>query len=390
MNVLYYINYNAPPIKTFPNLSMPPVEHIYLHGKSKNKPEIDIKKGINEIGFLSYNKDYYELYNIQQALYRNTSCVYRLLCMTLLSLEKAFNPNTYNVDYSEISSPMLGMLSASDFNGINGENLSSYMIYMEESLIKIHATLLNIYNTRTATAAYNLRSHFSITPPNYRLKSLSKYKMSDFITEHHLSHRIRIYQMLTANPIAFKYLFLDGHVESKRISNNKIRIYFSRANMKPTNYVPTRYEFSLNVKGIGLLYQTFLSAILHDAMPNYARPDDISQRHLAINTLCTIIVMELLLIHWDHLSKYLQFYYNQDQGVYTFCKLLSDLSKQMEDNNTTISQRLFNMHVQLMDIISTAEMEIKNYRSNFTNYMEYMKSIGFPRLNTRPFIWLDM
>ena len=150
------------------------------------------------------------MYNIQQALYRNTSCVYRLLCMTLFSLEQAFNPNKYNVDYSEIDSPMYDMLNASDLNGINGNNLSSYMIYMEESLIKIHTILLNIYNIRTATAAYNLRSHFSIVPPNYRLKSPSKYKMSDFITEHHLSHRIQIYQMLTANPIAFKHLFLHA------------------------------------------------------------------------------------------------------------------------------------------------------------------------------------
>ena len=380
MSILYYINYDAPHIKTFPNLSMPPVEHIYLHGKSKNKPEIDIKKGINEIGFLSYNKDYYELYNIQQALYRNTSCVYRLLCMTLFSLEQAFNPNKYNVDYSEIDSPMYDMLNASDLNGINGNNLSSYMIYMEESLIKIHTILLNIYNIRTATAAYNLRSHFSIVPPNYRLKSPSKYKMSDFITEHHLSHRIQIYQMLTANPIAFKHLFLHADVESKRISNNKIHICFSSASMKPTNYVPTRYKFSLDVRGIGSLYHAFLSAILHDDMPNYARPDDISQKYLAINTLCTIIVMELLLIHWDHLSEYLQFYYNHDESKYTFCALLSDLSKQMDDNNTTISQRLFDMHVQLMDIISTAEMEMKNYRSNFTNYVEYMRNIRFARL----------
>ena len=214
--------------------------------------------------------------------------------------------------------------------------------------------------------------------------------MSDFITEHHLSHRVQIYQMLTANSIAFKYLFLHGDVESKRISNNKIRIHFSRINIKPTNYVPTRYEFSLNVKGIGILYQTFLSAILHDAMPNYARPDDISQKHLAINTLCTIIVMELLLIHWDHLSKYLRFYYNHDSCVYTHCKLLYDLSERMGDNNTTISERLSDMHAQLMRIISTAEMEIKNYRTNFTNYAEYMKNIRVPRLNTRPFVRLDM
>ena len=118
-------------------------------------------------------------------------------------------------------------------------------------------------------------------------------------------------------------------------------------------------------------------------MPNYARPDDISQKHLAINTLCTIIVMELLLIHWDHLSKYLQFYYNHDESKYTFCALLSDLSKQMDDNNTTISERLFDMHVQLMHIISTAEMEMKNYRSNFTNYVEYMRNIRFARLTQR-------
>ena len=323
------------------------------------------------------------MYNIQQALYRNASCVYRLLCMTLFSLEQAFNPNNYNADYTKISGPIHDMLRASDLNGVTGKNLSSYMIYMEESLIKIHTILLNIYNVRTATAAYNLRSHFSIVPPNHRLKSPTKYKMSDFITEHHLSNRIQIYQMLTTNPIAFKQLFLHADVEGERISNNKMHISFSTASIKPTNYVSTRYKFSLNLKGIGSLYYTFLSAILHDDMPNYARPNDISQKHLAINTLCTIIVMELLLIHWNHLCKYLQFYYNCDMGKHTFSKLLHDLADQIGDNNTTISEKLFGMHVQLMNIISKAEVEIKNYRTNFTNYMEYMRSIKFPKLVQR-------
>ncbi len=389
MNTLYYINYRAPRIKTFPNLSMPPVESIFLHGKSKNKPEINIKKGISEIDFLSYNEYYYELYNIQQALYRNTSSVYRLLCMILFSLEQAFNPNTYNVDYSEIDSPMVDMLNLSELNGINGENLSSYMIYMDESLIKIHTILLNIYDIRTATSAYNLRNHFSITPPNYRLKS-SKYKMSDFITEYHLWNRIKIYQMLTDNPITFIHLFLDGDINVNKVPNNKIQIQFSRNYIRPTNYVSTRYQFDLNTEGIGILYYTFLSTILHDAIPNHARPDDISQKHLAINALCTIMVMELLLIHWRHLSKYLKFYYNGGSRKHTFCQLLNEMSEQVSSSNTTISNRLHNMHVQLMNIINIAEMEIKNYKSNFNDYVKHVQSARLARLNDRPFAYLNI
>ena len=160
--------------------------------------------------------------------------------------------------------------------------------------------------------------------------------------------------------------------------------------MKPTNYVSTRYQFDLNTEGIGILYHTFLSTILHDAIPNHARPDDISQKHLAINALCTIIVMELLLIHWRHLSKYLKFYYNGGSRKHIFSKLLSEMSEQVSSSNTTISNRLGNMHAQLMNIIRIAEMEIKNYKSNFNDYVKHVQSARFAQLHDRPFTYLNI
>ena len=97
MNNLYFtiVNYTAPDIRTFPNLSIPPMEHVYLQRELTDRSEISIEKGIQEMEIIEKHENLRELYSIQQSIYGNTAYLYRLLYDILSLLEKAFNQNSY-------------------------------------------------------------------------------------------------------------------------------------------------------------------------------------------------------------------------------------------------------------------------------------------------------
>ena len=156
-------------------------------------------------------------------------------------------------------------------------------------------------------------------------------------------------------------------------SNKHIHIHFRE------NDIDIEHHFTLNATNIGMLYYTLLSAVLHDAIPEYTKPDDINKKHLAFNGLCSIIVMELLLIHWEKLSRSLKFFYNSGFGRNVFSQLIYKLGDELSggnplDRNNPVGQKFFEMHVELMHIIEMAESQIKEYRRNFTNYMNYIQT----------------
>ena len=376
--MLFLINYWSPNIGTFPNLSMPSMERTYLQMELTGKSEVSIENGIQEMEVMRKHKNLRELYNIQQLIYGNAAYLYRLLHRILSLFEETFNPNIYHnskgYDYSEISNSILNLLDSSDFNEDDREALSSHISHINQSLVKFHSILLNIYDIKTSTACHNLRNYFSISPPNKSLKT-SKYKMSEYITENHSGQRIPLFQTFTKNPTAFKHLFLTSSIEIEKsppddkgnIKEKHIRIHFRERD------IDIKAFFDLSTNSLGLLYHDLLSAILHDAIPHYTKPDDISKQYLASNTLCTIIVMELLLIHWKNLSKCLRCYYNNTFRRYVFSQVIYELSKKLPEDNP-VSEKLFDSHVQLMDIIEAIEIERKKYTQNFANYMKYIQT----------------
>ena len=97
MNNLYFaiVNYKSPDIRTFPNLSIPPMEHVYLQRELTDRSEVSIEKGIQEMVIIEKHEKLRELYSIQQSIYGNTAYLYRLLYDILSLLEKTFNQNSY-------------------------------------------------------------------------------------------------------------------------------------------------------------------------------------------------------------------------------------------------------------------------------------------------------
>lgn len=392
MNTLYFViaNYQSPDIRIFPNLSIPPMEHVYLQKELTDRFEVSIEKGIQEMEIIGKYDGLRELYSIQQSIYSNTAYLYRLLYDILSLLEKTFNQNSYipSAGYygdetdkgSEIWESINHLLD--DTLLLNSKNL--HLNHINESLVKLHSILLELYHIKTATACYSLRNYFSIAPPNKPAKA-DKYEMRDYIRDNHSNRGARLFKTFTENPNAFKHLFLtssieiDLHNDKGDTKNNHIHVHFrdSRQDIDIKSY------FALDIRHIGLLYQTLLSAILHDQIPNYTKPDNISRRYLACNTLATIIVMELLLIHWEDLLEGLQCYYNDEMERYTFSKAFYEIYEKVSENDPIeVQKNVANLHPKFMMIIRAIDAEKERYKQNFANYMDYIEAE--PQYNLEP------
>ena len=382
MNTLYFViaHYQSPDIRTFPNLSIPPMEHIYLQKELTDRSEVSIEKGIQEMEIIGKHENLRELYSIQQSIYGNTAYLYRLLYDILLLLEKTFNQNSYipsegyyedEADkYREIWKSIGNLLDGTLL--VNSKNL--YLNHINESLVKLHSILLELCDIKTATACYSLRNYFSISPPNKPPKA-NKYEMRDYITDNHSNRSDRLFRTFTKNPNAFKHIFLTSSIEidprndQGDTKKNHTRIHFREKDIDIKKYL------NLSTENIGLLYHTLLSTILHDHIPNYTKPDNISRRYLAANTLATIIVMELLLIHWEDLLEGLQCYYNDEMERYTFSKAFNEIGKKVsEDDPIEVQKNAVKLHSKFMMIIRAIDAEKERYKQNFANYMNYIET----------------
>ena len=392
MNNLYFaiVNYTSPDIRTFPNLSIPPMEHVYLQRELTDRSEVRIEKGIQEMEIIGKHENLRELYSIQQSIYGNTAYLYRLMYDILSSLEKTFNQNSYipdggyygdEIDKGEEIWKSIGNL-LDDTLLVNSENL--HLNHINESFVKLHSILLEIYDIKTATACYSLRNYFSTAPPKKPAKA-GRYEMRDYIRDNHSNRNVQLFRTFTENPNTYKHLFLTSSIEIDPRNNqgdtkkNHIYVHFRDSGQG----IDAKKCFGLNIEHIGLLYDTLLSTILHDHAPNYTKPDNISRRYLACNTLATIIVMELLLIHWEDLLEGLQCYYNDEMERYTFSRAFYEIvEKVSEDDPIEVQKNVRKLHSQFMRLIETIEAEKERYKQNVANYMNYIEAE--PQYNLQP------
>ena len=358
------------------------MEHVYLQRELTDRSEVSIEKGIQEMVIIGKHENLRELYSIQQSIYGNTAYLYRLLYDILSLLEKTFNQNSYTPSGgyygdeadkgSEIWKSINHLLD--DTLLINSKNL--HLNHINESLVKLHSILLELYDIKTATACYSLRNYLSIAPPNKTAKA-DKYEMRDYIGDNHSNRNVQLFRTFTENPNAFKHLFLTSSIEidprndQGDTQKNNTRVHFKDSEKD----IDIKRYFNLDMRHIGLLYQTLLSAILHDNIPNYTKPDNISKRYLACNTLATIIVMELLLIHWEDLLEGLQSYYNDEMERYTFSRAFREICEKVsEDDPIEVQKNVQNLHTHFQLIIGRIDTEKERYKQNFANYMNYIET----------------
>ena len=149
---VYLGNYRSPDIRTFPHLSIPPMEHVYLQRELTDRSEVSIEKGIQEMEIIGKHENLRELYSIQQSIYSNTAYLYRLLYDILSLLEKTFNQNSYipsggyygdETDKHDEIWKSINHLLHNTFL-VNSKNL--HLNHINESLVKIHSILLELYD----------------------------------------------------------------------------------------------------------------------------------------------------------------------------------------------------------------------------------------------------
>lgn len=380
-----FVNYKALKIPTFPNLSIVNMEYSYLHKNPTLGSEINIEDGFDELDVIMRNKGIRELYDIQQSLYSSASIVYRLLYKITMLIEKFFNPNSYynteDYEYGKISKLIDERINSLD--GITQsdlKNLFDCILFMDESLLKLHSILFDLNNIKTATACNDLRNYFSLKPPEKTISKMDKY-----ITENHSESRAEsILQSFTNVRTAFMHIMLTSSIQIEKNPSDKngwIRVHFKESEDDGGS------EGSFDFRGneIGLFYYDLMCAFLHDAMPSYTKPDNISKKYLACNILCTNIVMELLIINWKNLLKFIKGYYNEEMERYVFSEIASGLSHIDLDKDSPIHYSGIALHVGFMEIAELMDIEIKKYSKNFNRYIEYIQAI-LPRSHIDPIL----
>ena len=331
------------------------------------------------------NRGLRELYDIQQSIYNSASMAYRLLYKITLLFEKFFNPNSYynTQDYehgkiSELIHDRLNSLEAITQSDL--ESLSDYILFMDQSLIKLHTILFDVNNIKTATACNDLRNYFSLKPPE---KTISK--MDGYITKNHSESRAKlILHAFTEVRFAFMHIMLTSGIQIEKNPPDKsgwIRIHFKDSE----DDGGSEGSFDFRNNEIGLFYYDLMCAFLHDAMPSYTKPDNISKKYLACNILCTNIIMELLIMNWNNLIKYMKGYYNEGMGRYVFSKIAYGLYSGDSKGDSPINYPAYDFHVGFMDIAELMDIEIKKYSKNFSRYIEHIQTV-LPRSHINPIL----
>lgn len=380
-----FVNYKATKILTFPNLSIVPMEYTYLNKNPTSGSEINIESGFEELDIIIKNRELRELYDIQQSIYNSASIVYRLLYRITLLLENFFNPNSYyntqDYEYRKISKLIHDRINSLDaIAQSDWESLSDCILFMDQSLIKLHSILFDIHNIKTATACNDLRNYFSLKPPE---KTISK--MDDYITKNHSESRAELilHAFTEVRPV-FMHIMLTSSIQIEKNPPDKngwIRVHFKDS--EDDGGSEGNFDFRNNK--IGIFYYDLMCAFLHDAMPSYTKPDNISKKYLACNILCTNIVMELLIINWSSLIKYVKGYYNKEMGRYVFSKIAYGLySGDLKEDNPIYYSAL-DFHVGFMRIAELMDMEIKKYSKDFSRYIEHIQTT-LPRSHINPIL----
>lgn len=370
-----FVNYEALKIPTFPNLSIINMEYSYLHKNPTLGSEINIEDGFDELDVIMKNRGIRELYDIQQSIYSSASIVYRLLYKITTLFERVFNPNSYynTEDYESTKISKLihdNINSIDDITQCDMNNLFDCISFMDESLIKLHSILFDLNNIKTATACNDLRNYFSLNPSEETISKMDKY-----ITKNHSKDRAElILDTFTNVRTAFMHIMLTSSIQIEKDPPDKngwIRIHFKDSEDDGGS------EGSFDFRGneIGLFYYDLMCSFLHDAIPRYTKPDNISKKYLACNILCTNIVMEILIINWNDLVKNMKGYYNEETERYVYSEIASGINEANSDKDSPIYFPGYSLHVGFMEISELMDIEIKKYIKNFNRYIEYIQTI---------------
>ena len=134
------------------------------------------------------------------------------------------------------------------------------------------------------------------------------------------------------------------------------------------NHVKEEGAITIQVHSIGMYFYSFLSKIMHQAMPNYLLPNSrISRDYVDYNILLSIICMEILLVVSEKLKQALLFEENENEFFDSkiFREIMNNTNN--DDDETKPLQNRLAVCVAAFNSFFNFEKKITN---TYTNLVE--------------------
>lgn len=262
----------------------------------------------------------WEIYSVQQDTFMNVSTLFNTLCRYLILIEETFNINYYSKE--ELGEVMrLGNVgdAETDTNLYNALSLANNMVNFMSHV------LYDLQKNDGWKAANNLKGLFAFKSEGRNLTTVIDDERSDQDYLKSLLERMK-------SEVTYKHIFRtqSASVEDANGKQETIQVSFI---LDADDHVRETSALEIEVQSIGSFFYSFLSKIMHQAMPNYLLPNSHKSSDYAdYNILLSIICMEILLVVSEKLKQALLF--DENENEFFDSKIFREIM-----NNTNIDDR---------------------------------------------------
>ena len=255
----------------------------------------------NYLESVRYWASEWKIYSVQQNIFMNVSTFFNVLCQHLCLIEETFNINHY--DQNEHSGVM-GLVNVSskktDTNLYNALSLANNMVNFMSHV------LYDLQKNDGWKSANNLRGLFAFKTEGQNLTTVIDEERSDQDYLKSLLEHMK-------SDATYKHIFRtqSAAVEDANTKKETIKVFFV---LDYDKQVKEAGSLTIEVHSIGHFFYSFLSKIMHQAMPNYLLPNSRkSSDYTDYNILLSIICMEILLVVSEKLKNAFLFEENENE-----------------------------------------------------------------------------
>lgn len=349
--------------------SISPVKGYISHRNSKKNDYLESVR---------YWASEWEVYSVQQDAFMNVSAFFNSLCQYLTQIEETFNINYYD---NEERRQVMSLVSADDEK--TDKNLHIALSLANNMVNFMSHVLYDLQKNDGWKSANNLRGLFAFKTERRNLTTVIDRERSD-------KDYIKSLLECMKCEVTYKHLFRtqSACVESGNTKKETIKVSFvldSDKKIKETG------SLKIEVHSIGSFFYSFLSKIMHQAMPNYLLPNSRrSSDYADYNILLSIICMEILLVVSEKLKK--AFLFQENGNEFFDSKVFRGIMNKtkFDDEDTKTFQERLAVCVIAFNNFFTFQKKITNAYTNLImqyidlldrNWYDYQPAINLKYLS---------
>jgi hypothetical protein len=304
----------------------------------------------------------------------NVSTFFNSLCQHLTLIEETFNVNHYN---EEEYNGVTALVNVGDEN--TNTNLHTALSLANNMINFMSHVLYDLQKNDGWKSANNLRGLFAFKTERKKLTTVIDEERSDKDYIKSLLERMKREE-------TYKHLFRtqSATVESSKRKKEAIRVSFM---LDSDKQIKEAGSITIEVHSIGMFFYSFLSKILHQAMPNYLLPNSRKSSDYAdYNILLSIICMEILLVVSEKLKE--AFLFEENENEFFDSKIFREITNNTnnDDPDTASFQTRLAACVVSFNSFFTFQKKITN---SYTNLIEqYIDLLGRNWYHYQPAIHL--